>query len=393
MQIKKKTELLIQSTWITVKQRLYLLNQREFTAQGYQHIKFITKPEFVYAKTLLGFPAAVKMEDLLQTLRNHPEQLAQWLFLGEETVSLNILQSIVTGLYSSCLFPEDTTYFLKLLFELGKLQLTKCENPRGILKQGNCSFKNLYLMFTEVLLNAKFFLSVALELPILRVAASRDFYLDLDPDKSLMRYRQNENNIKSEFRDVQEYRNEVTRRLVQFTNFFIGSLRENVYSFPKSIAWIVYRVSQIITKSFGSKQANAIVTELVFTLYICPAIVDPEQYCICDAQITSVTQHNLMQIGQILQVLALNKFESPDSKFADVYNLLDGDVVCNFLEDILLDLEMEEDPPADITPGVFRDLALFGEDEINNLVNTILFIFIFIIIFYFVDYLSSKGLQ
>jgi hypothetical protein len=351
-----------------------LLSQREFTSQNYEHIKTITNSEFVEAKTLLGFQSAVKIENLLQILRTQPEQLARWLFMGEQVSDAsiqytNILQTVVTGLYSSCIFPEDTNYMLKLLYELAKLQLTKSDNPRRMLKQGTCSFKNLYFIFHEVLPAAKFFLSAALELAILRLSSYRDFYLDIDPDKTLMRYKQNENNIKAEFRDIQEYRSNVVRKLAEFTNSFICSLRENVYSFPKPIAWIVYQISKIITKSFGSKEANAIVTELIFTSYICPAIVDPEQYCICDAQITDITQHNLMQVGQILQVLALNKFESPDARFNDIYSLLDNDIVCNFMEDILFNLERDDDlPPVDISPPIIRDSSLLAEDELNNLI-------------------------
>ncbi|XP_044257839.1 receptor-mediated endocytosis protein 6 homolog [Tribolium madens] len=369
--IKKKTDGLIEATWMTTKQRLYLLSQREFTTQNYEHIKSITNSEFVEAKTLLGYQT-VKINNLLQNLRKQPEELAKWLFVGEQINDdqfSHVLQTVVTGLYSSCIFPEDTSYMLKLLLELAKLQLLKSENPRRMLKQGTCSFKNLFFIFTEVLPTAKFFLSAALELPILRLAACRDFYLDVDPDKTLMRYRHNENNLKSEFRDIQEYRTEVIRKLSEFTNSFISSLRENVYSFPKPIAWIVYHISKIITKSFGSKEAYAIVTELIFTLYICPAIVDPEQYCICDAQITEVTQHNLMQVGQILQVLALNKFESPENRFSDIYNLLDNDIVCNFMEDILFNLEFDDDtPPVDLAPTIIRDSALLAEDELNNFI-------------------------
>jgi hypothetical protein len=261
--IKKKTDVLIESTWITTKQRLYLLSQREFTSQNYEHIKTITNSEFVEAKTLLGFQSAVKIENLLQILRTQPEQLARWLFMGEQVSDAsiqytNILQTVVTGLYSSCIFPEDTNYMLKLLYELAKLQLTKSDNPRRMLKQGTCSFKNLYFIFHEVLPAAKFFLSAALELAILRLSSYRDFYLDIDPDKTLMRYKQNENNIKAEFRDIQEYRSNVVRKLAEFTNSFICSLRENVYSFPKPIAWIVYQISKIITKSFGSKEVSVL---------------------------------------------------------------------------------------------------------------------------------------
>lgn len=76
-----------------------------------------------------------------------------------------------------------------------------------------------------------------------------------------------------------------------------------------------------------------------------------------------------MQVGQILQILSLNKFETPDSRYSDIYNLLDNDIVYSFMENILFNSEYSnETPPVDITPSVFRDSALLAEDDLNNFV-------------------------
>lgn len=55
-----------------------------------------------------------------------------------------------------------------------------------------------------------------------------------------------------------EYRRMTVSKLVEFTNNVIGSLMENVYSFPKPISWIVYQISKIIEKSFSLKQVRHI---------------------------------------------------------------------------------------------------------------------------------------
>lgn len=58
------------------------------------------------------------------------------------------------------------------------------------------------------------------------------------------------------FKDFEEYRSEIVAKLVELTNYFVGSILENVYAFPKSIAWIVFHISKIFDKSFGLREAS-----------------------------------------------------------------------------------------------------------------------------------------
>lgn len=81
------------------------------------------------------FQNVVRIGSLLQDLRSQPVQLAKWLIVGEQMsddlhVYSSILESIVTGLYGSFIFPEDTKHMLTLLYELAKLQLLDCDDPR-----------------------------------------------------------------------------------------------------------------------------------------------------------------------------------------------------------------------------------------------------------------------
>ncbi|CAG9822510.1 unnamed protein product [Phaedon cochleariae] len=363
---------IIKDSWITTKQRL-LLYQRETSSQNYANVDGLVNSEFVDAKHSLGFQNAIKIGNLLEVLRTQPAQLAKWLIAGEQIAeeSLNyslLLEHIVVGLYGCFIFPEDTKYMLTLLYELAKLQMLNCDDPRRIIKQlRTCSFKRLYFLFHEVLHSARFFLSAAMEIPIIQMMSCSEYYLDIDPAKTCMRFIQNENEVTTIFKDMEEYRSNVIEKLVDFTNTFVTSLLENVYSFPKSVAWIVSQISKIIEKSFSIKQANAIVTELIFTLYICPVILDPEQYGICMSQVTEIVRHNLIQICQILQSLALSKYEPIDARFCDLFNLLDMNRVHNFMELLFFDMDCDE-PPVESSPDVTRDIMLFTEFELNNLV-------------------------
>lgn len=64
----------------------------------------------------------------------------------------------------------------------------------------------------------------------------------------------------------------------------------------------------------------AIATDLVFTHFICPAIVNPEPYGITDAPISYIARFNLIQVAQILQMLAMRRYEGVDPKVEDLYS-------------------------------------------------------------------------
>lgn len=67
----------------------------------------------------------------------------------------------------------------------------------------------------------------------------------------------------------------------------------------------------------------AIATDLVFTHFICPAIVNPEPYGITDAPISYIARFNLIQVAQILQMLAMRRYEGVDPKVEDLYSQFD----------------------------------------------------------------------
>lgn len=186
------------------------------------------------------------------------------------------------------------------------------------------------------------------------------------------------------YKDAVEYRNDVASKLAQFTNNFVQSLLENVCSFPKAMAWISCHIHKMIEKNYCMKevsfckfawqnitqhlQANAVITELLFTLFICPVIVDPEQYGISNSTTSEMARHNLIQIGKILQILALYKFEGIDKKYMDIFENVDKNSMNNFVELLFFDMDSNE-PPVETTPQVVRDIMLFTEEELNNLVS------------------------
>ena len=67
-------------------------------------------------------------------------------------------------------------------------------------------------------------------------------------------------------------------------------------------------------------EVRSVCADLVFVLFICPAICDPEPHGITtDIPISHIARHNLMQMAQIIQVLAISQWEEIDNKAQDLY--------------------------------------------------------------------------
>lgn len=97
-------------------------------------------------------------------------------------------------------------------------------------------------------------------------------------------------------------------------------------------------------------------------------ILDPEQYGICISQVNEIALHNLIQVGQMLQWLALSKYEPTDAKFSDLFSNLNKAEVSNFIDTLFFDMDSTE-PPAGMSPEISKDIMLFTEDELSNLVS------------------------
>ena len=106
--------------------------------------------------------------DLLSSLRKNPKLIALSLIeIEQHCQNTNELQaicsSIFSSLYSDCILPEDQQLTLLLLKELVNHQLVINENPLKLIRNGNCTFKMFFKLFTESLIGCKFYLSSSLK--------------------------------------------------------------------------------------------------------------------------------------------------------------------------------------------------------------------------------------
>ncbi len=286
--------------------------------------------------------------EFLLNLRSKPKLLAHCLMLADQNGSEKmcaIISTVFSGLYGSCLLAEDERLLLRLLHHLMKLQLSTSPNPRKLLRQGNCAFSRLYKSFNEELFSAKLFLTSALHDPILQLLSDDEVFLDVDPSKVTIRFPPAERDRKfgkegspEHGKKVKQHRELICSKLEALTNNFIRGIKENLHSFPPSLARLLKAMyNMLMANKVEPRLVNAVCVDVLFSLFICPAIVDPNPVGIIDTPISYIARSNLMQVAQILQALALWKWEEIDPRLMDLYGRFDKDTLGTVLE-ALLDL-------------------------------------------------------
>lgn len=232
---------------------------------------------------------------------------------------------------------------LKLLEKLLQLLISAHESPSRMLRVNSSSFARLYHKFHESSLSAKLFLTAALHEPIMSVLIDDDFMLDTDPVKAMAcmhpkeKFKRFGKEDDPEFAEyVRKFHDETVNKLFTLALQFIKSLCRNWIIFPSTIRWLMQTMFKLLQqKNFDRKTINEILTDMVFGHFICPAIVSPDLYGISDAPISENARFNLIQIGQVLQMLALVRNREVDGKFVALFRRFDQNVVSLLMEQLL----------------------------------------------------------
>ncbi|XP_071573077.1 GTPase-activating protein and VPS9 domain-containing protein 1 isoform X3 [Temnothorax nylanderi] len=382
---------LAQQAWITAQQRVNLnrliVARPDCTpASCCLRANALENSHFIDAYKYLRYQACLSYGEFLGALRKSPKLLASCLVEGDRVIPESmqtIVQCLAAGLYGSCILPEDKSLVLQLLRHLMLLQIIPSDNPRRLLRHGTCAFSKFYSIFHESLFSAKLFLTAALHSPIVQLLMEDEMFLDIDPDKAPIRFPPAERLKKfgkegtAEYQaKLQRYRLWTVNSLFRITQRFIVNIRDTIHCFPTSVCWLVRQMAGLLSKNgnVDPKEVHAMCTDLVFTYFICPAIVNPEPYGITDAPISYVARFNLMQVGQILQMLSLQKYQSIDNKVIDLYKKFEKDSVSSIIDSMLdgATEELEEEPTIidnNKFQGLSRSAALFTESELNSLIT------------------------
>ncbi|KAG7281312.1 hypothetical protein CRUP_030995 [Coryphaenoides rupestris] len=309
--VLKTAERLYRTAWIAKQQRinldrLILTSAEASPSECCQHAKVLEDTQFVDGYKTLGFQESIYGE-FLARMRENPRLVASCLVAGErqnQEHSQGVIHTVFTSLYGNCIMQEDESYLLQVLRYLVEFELKESDNPRRLLRRGNCAFSVLFKLFSEGLYSAKLFLTATLHEPIMQLLVEDEDHLETDPAKVTERLTPAQQDRFGE-KGSEGYRQRVQAavevneaKLVALVNKFIGYLKQNTYCFPHGLRWIVSQMYKTLScvERLEVGEVRTMCTDLLLTCFICPAIVNPEQYgIISDAPINEVARFNLMQ--------------------------------------------------------------------------------------------------
>ncbi|ERE71184.1 GTPase-activating protein and VPS9 domain-containing protein 1 [Cricetulus griseus] len=386
--VLKTAEKLYRTAWIAKQQRinldrLIITSAEASPAECCQHAKILEDTQFVDGYKQLGFQETAYGE-FLSRLRENPRLIASSLVAGEklnQESTQSAIYTVFTSLYGNCIMQEDESYLLQVLRYLIEFELKESDNPRRLLRRGTCAFSILFKLFSEGLFSAKLFLTATLHEPIMQLLVEDEDHLETDPNKLTERFSpaQQEKLFgekgSERFRQkVQEMVESNEAKLVALVNKFIGYLKQNTYCFPHSLRWIVSQMYKTLScvDRLEVGEVRAMCTDLLLACFICPAVVNPEQYgIISDAPINEVARFNLMQVGRLLQQLAMTGSEEGDPRTKNSLGKFDKSCVAAFL-DVVIGGRAVETPPlssVNLLEGLSRTVVYISYSQLITLVN------------------------
>uniref|UniRef100_A0AC35TWP4 Ras-GAP domain-containing protein n=1 Tax=Rhabditophanes sp. KR3021 TaxID=114890 RepID=A0AC35TWP4_9BILA len=356
-QIDSQMKELSYDVWITKqKQQIltYLIHHHPSVTPDNccQILNRLTNSTFNESWKILGHHHS-SLTQIFNLLFLSPQTIAQLLSSSDVCVKANVkystedlVRSIHSVIFGSCVFPQDERQALTTLSLLIPLQIMSTEDPRKLLRRANTSISKLFRLFFDGLYPAKIFITSALHESILNVLSADDVYLDMDQSKILHRFSKSAKQAKfgkdetsfAYLEKVTSHRQQIATKLVGMTKQFIEGIMSAMICFPNSLTWLLKEIKREVMKSDkGTNEAIILVcTDLIFTHFICPAISNPENLGIIgDTPISTIARFNLMQIGQIIQSLALVQFEKPNYYAQDIFEQLDNTALCSIVNSIL----------------------------------------------------------
>ncbi|XP_072488025.1 GTPase-activating protein and VPS9 domain-containing protein 1 isoform X7 [Notamacropus eugenii] len=386
--VLKTAEKLYRTAWIAKQQRinldrLIITSAEASPAECCQHAKILEDTQFVDGYKQLGFQETYYGE-FLNRLRENPRLIASSLVAGEKLNQDNtqsVIHTVFTSLYGNCIMQEDESYLLQVLRYLIEFELKESDNPRRLLRRGTCAFSILFKLFSEGLFSAKLFLTATLHEPIMQLLVEDEDHLETDPNKLIERFSPSQQEKLFGERGSDRFRQKVQEmvdlnesKLVALVNKFIGYLKQNTYCFPHSLRWIVSQMYKTLScvDRLDVGEVRAMCTDLLLACFICPAIVNPEQYgIISDAPINEVARFNLMQVGRLLQQLAMTGSEEGDPRAKSSLGKFDKSCVAAFL-DVVIGGRAVETPPmssVNLLEGLSRTVVYMTYSQLITLVG------------------------
>ena len=301
--------------------------------------KIIDSVKFEDAASHLNYVDS-KYGDFLLELRNNPSLVARILSYCDsqrfQTTTRQLSRLLISTLYGSCAEKIDELSVLKVLTEIVELQVLECEDLLQFFcgkRSNDNAFASVFTVFSEMLFSSKLYLTAALHGTVMQVIVDDAIFLDVDLDKVVGRIPTKI--VLEKFgppqsaeakKKMDQHMNNLHDHIGSLCKKFLKSMYDKIYCFPQSLRWAIGQLYQgMLTKlKLPPANAKALISYMLMTYFICPAIINPEPYGInSDADISETARHNLSQVASILRSMALLECGLKEEKFKPILHRLE----------------------------------------------------------------------
>ncbi|XP_076822378.1 GTPase-activating protein and VPS9 domain-containing protein 1-like isoform X3 [Clavelina lepadiformis] len=373
-QVQLNAEQLSHLFWITRQQYLNLnkliVNSSQVTPSACsRRAHQLDSVQFVDAYKELGYQESMYSQ-FLEAFINNPTLAAACLAYGDklglETTN-DVACIIVLNCYGNRLITDDHKHLLELMETLMLLQLAGEDQPRRLLQKGSCAFSVVFKLFNESLLVGKLFLTSALYQPVMEVLMDDELFLETNPQKVLSRLNPIEIERRFGKQDSAEFQEKLNQHvkcaeenLANICSNFIENLLAAMCGFPQSLGWIIARSYHIVKEAglVTQAEARALCADFLLQQFVCPAIVNPELHGVTgDVPVSDLTRFNLMQVAQVLQVMAhWNESSQQSNTF---HGRLNKEPMKQLIDTVINSCNFDGVPPTHVAPHGYASAAVF----------------------------------
>lgn len=337
-----------------------------------------------------------KITELFKWLYLNPSYLAFILVKSEKYIittqeqllSVQNLSSIIfNSIYSNCILLEDELLLNKLIEKIIYLKFNNLDLSvvQHQLRKQSCSFSILFKYIIEYNQSIRLYFKTILNEAILDVLKHDEWYLDLDLDKAMHRLTSQDKlnkfglpQSKDYKTNLNKYRDMMLNKLYYLTNLFIESINNNLAYFPQIILKIFKQLFNCLTKQNNKlNDIKRFFCDLIISLFICPAICNPEYYGILndDVFVSNIAKYNLTQISHIIQVLSIDNSSSSSNssggnKDDDFYSHFKNNTLNDSLNKLIM-LYIFNDDCDDYNESLMKDplirtTLIISSQDMNN---------------------------
>ncbi|XP_078489056.1 GTPase-activating protein and VPS9 domain-containing protein 1 isoform X1 [Ciona intestinalis] len=361
-EVRSRVEALSHTYWVTRQHylnlsRLIVNSSQETPALCNRRSKQLDNIEFVDGYKELGYQESMYSQ-FIEAFINNPTFAAACLAYGDKLgldSTSDVARTMVMGCYGNNMVADDHRQLLELIETLMLLQLATIEQPSRLLQKGTSAFCTVFKLFAESLWSGKLFLMSALHQPIMEIIMDHELFLETNPQKVLARLSPNEIAKRFGSQDTPAFQEKLKQHverteqaLLDICSSFVDSLLQTMTCFPQSLRWIISRAFHIVKDAgvVSESEARSLSADFLLHQFVCPAIVNPELYGVTgDVPLSDLTRFNLMQVAQVLQVMAhWNETSQQNDSF---YSKLDKGPMRRLI-DVVISLSNQDSTPDNI---------------------------------------------